>query len=115
MRLFHITPERNLDDYSQFCIDPSCSQGAREISWFVDQHRVEWALAHCSIRHKVKVDELAIIEVMVVDLRDFNRTRWQGVYTTDQVNYALVVIPAVVWIDDNAAYPGTHEHERYER
>jgi hypothetical protein len=110
-KLYHVTPARNGPFDNHFEIDPSYSKGKTLRSWFVDENRVEWALAHCSSRHKVPVNELAIIMVNVRDSSKFKRTCWSGVYTSTEKQMGARVVPAEFWLNTSDKYPHLSEDD----
>lgn len=81
MIAFHISLKDNRRSIQKDGIEPAYSTGKRQVSWWCDNARVMWALTHLSLKYNVPVADL-IICVSVVPYEKFQRTRWQGVYTT---------------------------------
>lgn len=78
MPLYHVTPTSNLESILASGVEPELSKGARKLSWWVTRERLPWALAHCSIRHDIKVADLSVVSVYR-PLKKGRKTRWPGV------------------------------------
>ena len=61
VRVYHITPRRNLDSIRMHGIDPRYSQGDLRAVWFVAGCKIRWALLHCAKRHSVSRAQLIIL------------------------------------------------------
>jgi len=76
--LYHVTPAWNTTSIQQIGVAPTFSRGRRFWSYWVDEERLLWALAHVSNCHCIAVSELAIFSV---DFKQrFIRTGLKGVY-----------------------------------
>jgi hypothetical protein len=87
MILYHITLNSNLNSIIDHGIDPEKSRGKLKVSWWVDETRIDWALAHVSARHNVPTCDLIIFKRWFdnnFEFKEFKRTRWYGVYQTDK-------------------------------
>ncbi len=62
---YHVTPMENLFGIQRKGIDPSCSKGKMRASWYVSKKGVLWAIAHCSNRHSIPVDQLVVCVAML--------------------------------------------------
>jgi hypothetical protein len=90
MKLYHVSPTKNRGSILAFGLEPLLATGKEQKVWLVDRSRLLWAIAHCSARHHVSVDQLDIWELPEV-VSKLKRTAWRGVYST-----ALFVQP-VTW------------------
>ena len=63
--LYHVTPGFNLGSIELCGIDPTLATGRMAASWYVSKGGIIWALAHCSARHKVAVNDLIVCTVML--------------------------------------------------
>lgn len=84
--LYHVTTRYRADLIAARGIDPERSKGKRKVSWYVDQAKVDWAIAHVSIRHNCPVANIVVIPVMM-GIRHFNLTQFKDVYTCAEVVY----------------------------
>jgi hypothetical protein len=82
MNYFHVTLKANVDSIYQHGIDRVFSQGKKQLSWFVTHDRLPWAIAHCSARHNVTVNELVIFPVPSLRLKNVKRFRYPGIVAT---------------------------------
>lgn len=78
MPLYHVTLASNLESIASTGVDPEFSQGARKLSWWVTRDKLAWAIAHCSLRHDCKVNDLVVVSIFR-PLKKGSRTRWAGV------------------------------------
>lgn len=98
MTLYHVSPSKNRDSIARFGIDPIFSKGKQNVSWFVDQSKLVWAVAHCSARHSVSVDKLDVW-VTETPLKRQRKTSWRGVFTTPCRTLATRHVPAITLLD----------------
>ncbi len=84
--LFHVTTRYRLDLICAKGLDPDKSTGRRKVIWLVDGSMLAWAIAHCSTRHQVGVEQLRVIKTLFMDA-NLKRTRWTGVYNVDHRFY----------------------------
>lgn len=84
--LYHVTTRYRLDLICAKGLDPAKSRGKRQVVWLVDGSKLAWAIAHCSIRHDVKVDQLRVIRTLFMET-DLKRTRRVGVWNVDHQFY----------------------------
>ena len=82
MKLYHATPNRNLDSIHQSGLDPNHSTGKETVVWLHTRSRRDWAILHTATKHKCEISEVAIIEVSIP--RSKLRRRWRGLWTTPQ-------------------------------
>lgn len=80
--LYHVTPAKNAGSIAVTGIEPALATGKQQLSWFVDRSRLVWAIAHCSARHHISVDQLVVFEMPANYVRNLRRTAWRGVYST---------------------------------
>lgn len=99
MKLYHVTPNWNVQAIIEKGILPECSQGRRELVWLTDDSAMTWALVHTEHRHKCPLNRLMIIEVHVSDVL-LKRTRWAGVFTTAHPVKSGRIITASKWVED---------------
>lgn len=60
---FHVTTRYRADLIVAKGIDPKKSKGKQQCSWLVGMPRLAWAIAHVSIRHDVKVNDLRVVQL----------------------------------------------------
>jgi len=80
--LYHVSPVANHKSIQALGVESIYAKGAKKASWWVDDTRLHWALAHCSARLGVSVNEL---EVWAADRSQFPRLmrfRYPGMYFT---------------------------------
>jgi len=77
--LYHVTPKGNENGILLDGVLPSKSRGLREWSYWVEEERLTWALAHVSLREEVAVSKLVIF-VATVDGEDLIKTHLRGVW-----------------------------------
>ncbi len=78
-KLFHVTPEFNLNSVLKSGIDPKRSRGKLEVSWWVNEARLTWAMAHVSARWSVPVNKLLICHASIPEV-SLKRTAFEGVF-----------------------------------
>jgi len=87
--LFHVTPAANYDGIHTHGVNPACSQGRLKSSWWVEENRLLWAIAHVSARHHVPVDEIDIwATTRDCEHRRFIRFATEGVYRLEHATHA---------------------------
>lgn len=93
--LFHVSPKRNDNSIAKEGVNPSYHIGGYASSWFVDKPMLNWALAHCSLRHKIAVSDLRVW-VAVIPSDKLVRIRWGLVYRVNEI-----ILPAYLgqWDD----------------
>lgn len=64
-RYFHVTTRYRADLICAKGIDPRKSKGKQQCSWLVGMPRLAWAIAHVSIRHDIKVNDIRVIELWI--------------------------------------------------
>jgi len=77
--LYHVTPERNLTSITEFGVLALKSQGRRTGSYWVDEPRLLWAIAHVAVKWDVSPRSLAVV-VGSFEGDDIERTAKPGVY-----------------------------------
>lgn len=65
--LYHITPSENVASIYESGLQPSYSTGFMKSVWLVNKRNIVWALAHCSNRHSVSVDNLSVTTINTDD------------------------------------------------
>jgi len=86
--LYHVTPDRNMEAIVTFGVLALKSQGRRTGSYWVDEPRLLWAIAHVAVKWDVSPRALAVV-VGTFDHDDIERTAKPGVYFTEtDVNIA---------------------------
>jgi len=78
--LYHVSPAKNRANILSLGLDPIFSLGKEQKLWLVSAHRVMWALAHCSARHHMPVNELDIWTCQG-HAPKIKKTSWSGVFT----------------------------------
>lgn len=81
-KLFHVSPKTNRASITKSGVDPIWSRGKSQCSWWVDQRKLAWAIAHCSAHHGVPADQLEVWYRDGNTARNMKRSRWAGVYWT---------------------------------
>lgn len=99
MNYFHVTLAKNADSIYRNGIDPVFSQGKRQLSWFVTRDRLPWAIAHCSARHNVTVNELIIFPVPSLRLRQVKKSRYAGIVATPCRTTVDIHTAAIIGLD----------------
>jgi hypothetical protein len=80
VKLYHVTTSAALQSVLNRGVDPRYSKGKQLLSWWVDEKRMLYGLAHASARHEMPVGLLIIVSAYV-DADEIRPTRWAGVYT----------------------------------
>lgn len=80
LTLYHVTPSRNVGSIAMSGIEPILATGKQQLSWYVERSRLLWAIAHCSARHHLPVNELTVFEMPANYVRNLRRTAWRGVW-----------------------------------
>lgn len=80
MRLYHVTPRRNLPSIREHGILGRLAKDRLKVAWVCAQSRIEWALLHCQKRHGCRLGDLVAIEVKMprAKLRRFARGLWNA-------------------------------------
>lgn len=99
MNYFHVTLAKNADSIYRSGIDPIFSQGKQKLSWFVTHDRLPWAIAHCSARHNVTVNELIIFPVPSLRLKRVRRFRYPGIVATPCRTVVDIHTAAIIGLD----------------
>lgn len=91
--LYHVTTDDRLESISFKGVDPEYSEGARAVSWYVNDKGVVWACLHVAERRRITPDRMIVCVVNVPE-DSLKRTRWNGVFTTNTAfipaNYSTV-------------------------
>jgi len=96
--LYHVTPAENTFAILKAGVDPAFSVGKLKAAWYVSRHNIEWALLHCSARHIVPVNDLAVCATLV-QWDDMKRTNRKGVFYTFVVYTPENVSPAAFFVE----------------
>lgn len=83
--LYHVTDEGNTGSISQNGVSPAYSMGKKQVSWYVSRQKIEWAILHVAVRHRLYVQDIVICAVLV-DWPNVKRSGQVGLY---YVNYPL--------------------------
>lgn len=102
--LYHVSPARNRASIARSGIEPLFSQGKAQACWYVSPDRLEWALAHCSARHKVDVTQLDVYSVKTVKLGLVRANRYSGVFSSPCRAVPFARVSAVSLIGDDNEY-----------
>jgi len=97
MKLYHVTPGRNMTRILHEGITPDKSTGRRKVVWLCTYRRLMWALAHIAEHHQVKIDDLVVFSVFTNRI-ETKRTAWDGVFTSDVLVKVLDVQPASYYV-----------------
>lgn len=89
MKLFHVTLKENFNAVWRDGIDPNLAQGKMLASWYCDEKRVLWALAHTSAKRAIPVCDLIVMEVTY---KPSEFVRW----SRDGIFYSKVKQPVVI-------------------
>lgn len=82
VKLFHVTRKVVHESIVKVGVDPIFSRGKMQVSWWVDQRALAWAIAHVSLKDNIPVSELEIWTCKGHASKGMKRTRWVGVYMT---------------------------------
>ena len=77
---YHVSPRKNRGSILVSGIEPLFAVGTDHKVYLVEKHRLLWAIAHCSARHHIPVNELDIWTISHVPR--VKRTNWNGVFIT---------------------------------
>jgi hypothetical protein len=80
--LYHVTLASNHDAIARMGIEPMFAKGAKKASWWVDETRIYWALAHCSTRYDASVLQLEVWAAPKKSFPRLLRFRWPGIFFT---------------------------------
>jgi len=101
--LWHITPEKNKESILAFGVLVSLSEGRRQWSYWVEEERIYWAIAHVCARRSLVPSSLCIC-LATIEAKYIIRTCFRGVYGVDVVVRPSAVLRlAPSFIYDNLA------------
>lgn len=80
MILYHVTHEKNLSEIKRHGVDPGKSRGKQHVAWWVEEHRISWAIEHVALQRDVCPRRLSIVSAKF-DPTEVGPTRLPGVYT----------------------------------
>lgn len=80
--LYHVSLTSNHDSISRIGVESIYARGAKKASWWVDYSRIHWALAHCSARYGVGVNQLEVWAAPRKSFPRLMRFRYPGMYFT---------------------------------
>ena len=92
MILYHATPKANLDSIRKHGINPDYSQGKEKVIWYHTKSRRHWSILHVSKRHRIPLDDIAIITVQIPRGR-LQRRRF-GLWTTTETITPIMITDA---------------------
>lgn len=104
-KLFHVTPAANLGSIMLHGVSKSFARSLPPFCWYVAAVEVPWAIAHCSLRHKVEIEHVRVLAVSVL-WEEMRLTRWRGRYKTDATFhpiYSLTAEEALAWTPEQIA------------
>ena len=81
-QVYHVSLVSNHDSILRLGVDGIFSQGAKKESWWVDNSRLHWALAHCSARFGVSVNQLEVWQADRTQIPRLHKFRYAGMYST---------------------------------
>lgn len=99
--VYHVTPSWNTSSILDAGIEPARSKGREKVSWYVQKDMLPWALAHCSNRWKISVNNFAVCECWIAP-EALTKTRWQGVYKARHTWKPAFVTSASNFLEDEA-------------
>jgi len=82
--LYHVTPQWNTASIREIGVAPLFSQGRRAWTYWVDENRLIWALAHVSSKRGIPVSQLVVVVANHPE-DELIRTCFTGVYARDVV------------------------------
>ena len=94
LTVLHVSPACNHASIAERGIDPTYHKGGYKSSWLCEKFQLNWALAHCSMRHNVAVSNLEVWTAIIGTDR-LIRTKWGGVYRVQGV-----IVPEVLGVWD---------------
>lgn len=92
MILYHATPKRNLDSIKRNGINPDFSKGKEKVIWYHTKAKRHWAILHTQKRHKVHIDDIAIITVQIT--RSKLKRRRRRLWTTTETIHPTLITDA---------------------
>lgn len=84
MLLYHVTTAQAAKSIRSIGVSPVFSQGKQKRSWYVNEKRLMWAIAHTSARHGVPTCGLVVITVDVC-ARNVRRWSLDGVFYSKEI------------------------------
>lgn len=78
---FHVTKGSVVKSIEERGVLSEFSSGARDVSWWVKEARIEWAILHVCARYRARVDEIWVVAADIND-SDMRRTSLNDVYYT---------------------------------
>jgi hypothetical protein len=102
MKLYHVSPEINLQSILDIGVSPDFARGQQLVSWWVHRSRVVWALAHVSRRYATPVDNLTVFSGNIL-AASCTKTRWTGVFRVNVTVGHVVNYHPTRFIDDEIA------------
>lgn len=73
MRLYHVTPQENLEDIQGRGVSTEFASGKKRVSWWVEMTYLAWALAHVSKVHGISTGDCV---VFFIDTEDYRQVRF---------------------------------------
>lgn len=101
--LYHVSPVSNRASIARSGIEPLFSKGRLAACWYVSRDRLEWAIAHCSARHKVDVSKLDVYALKTAKMKRIRANKHQGIFNSPcrAVPYARVSALASIEGDEH--------------
>lgn len=102
---FHVTPAKNVSNIEKCGVMAEYSQGARDVSWWVDRRRIEWAIMHVCQKYHLPPQEVWVCVAEFSSDGVLRRAPMVGLY---YCNLAEVMItaacPASTLLDNENAF-----------
>jgi hypothetical protein len=98
MILYHVSPERNTANIQAHGVDPTLSEGARQVSWWVAREKLTWAIAHVSARHDLSARHIDVHTANIKAFGQVSRFATRGVFTSKCVVRPDRVLPASAYL-----------------
>jgi len=99
MRLYHVSPVRNLESiyHKGILLEFSCQ--FPQVTYLCTRRKVKDLISHMAIRHQVEVNEIAVFTVEIVKF-NLKKTPWNGVYRySENIHPARIVRSEQVDVD----------------
>lgn len=92
-RMYHVTRSTCVSSIIEGGLNPAYSKGKIQAVWLADSKRLQWAIAHVSLKHSEAIAYLWVA-VCHVDPRELKKFRWPGIYLAEQIVPIFDIYPA---------------------
>lgn len=92
-RMYHVTHKSCVESIIESGLNPAYSKGKIQAVWLADSKRLQWAIAHVSLKHSEAIAYLWVA-VCHVDPRDLKKFRWPGIYLAEHIVPIFEIYPA---------------------